>query len=225
MEADHTADTNFPAATARVYQMPIDTSSAPLQDFDFALLKSPDFKEDSVREDIIMPILTALGYSSQGDYKLQRSKQLLHPFLRVGSSDRPITLIPDYLLSTNGNYVLALDAKAPRENIQTGRNVEQVYSYAIHPEIRVASFALCNGFEFSLFHIQQEQPILSFDLTQLDSYWESLCNHIAPAFLSNHLPTHLRPLLSKLDSGYGNLDSMQAESPQKRPWCRAPKAP
>jgi len=34
-------------------------------DFDFSSLNSTDFKEDSVREDLIMPILKELGYSSR----------------------------------------------------------------------------------------------------------------------------------------------------------------
>jgi len=32
-----------------------------LEGFDFAVLNDPNFKEDSVREDILMPILSYLG--------------------------------------------------------------------------------------------------------------------------------------------------------------------
>ncbi|MFN0201792.1 MAG: hypothetical protein ACKVTZ_09740 [Bacteroidia bacterium] len=35
------------------------------QDFDFAELDSPDFKEDSVREVLILPMLSALGYTGE----------------------------------------------------------------------------------------------------------------------------------------------------------------
>jgi hypothetical protein len=51
--------------------------AVPLEDFDYALLDSPGFK-DSVREEIIHP-----------------------PFLTVGSRKRPINLIPDYLLTVS----------------------------------------------------------------------------------------------------------------------------
>ena len=34
-----------------------------------------------------------------------------------------------------------------------------------------------------------------------------------------------RPLLSRSDSRYGNLDGMQAESPRSVPWRRAPRVP
>lgn len=42
-----------------------------------------DFKEDSVREIVILPILKELGY---GQENIQRSKNLLHPYLKVGSN-------------------------------------------------------------------------------------------------------------------------------------------
>jgi len=41
--------------------------------FDFAQLNSPDFKEDSVREILILPLLFALGYQNQ---HIVRSKTL-----------------------------------------------------------------------------------------------------------------------------------------------------
>src|SRR5579872_600005 len=85
----------------------------PLQDFDFSVLDSKAFKEDSVREEIILPILHALGYSASPPNKVIRSKGLEHPFLTVGSSTRPITLIPDYLLTVDNNFAFTLDAKAP----------------------------------------------------------------------------------------------------------------
>src|SRR5882757_1437152 len=100
----------------------------PLGEFDFTVLDSPEFKEDSVREEIVHPLLKALGYSASGPNRIIRSKELEHPFLTVGSKKMPITLIPDYLLTVAGNFTVVLDAKAPTEEIKTGHNVEQVYS-------------------------------------------------------------------------------------------------
>ncbi|MBS4028504.1 MAG: hypothetical protein KGZ58_07685 [Ignavibacteriales bacterium] len=65
------------------------TTQQLLGTFDFKQLNSPDFKEDSVREVIILPILKQLGYAQ---HDILRSKSLLHPFLKVGSVKRPITL-------------------------------------------------------------------------------------------------------------------------------------
>jgi hypothetical protein len=66
----------------------------PFSNFEFSLLDSPDFKEDSVREDLIMPMLKQLGYSSHGENKLIRSKKVKHPFVSVGSQELPLTNFP-----------------------------------------------------------------------------------------------------------------------------------
>ena len=63
-------------------------------DLDFnSILDNPDFKEDNVREVIILPILYNLGYSQEN---IVRSKTLQDPFLKVGSNKKiAIKLIPD----------------------------------------------------------------------------------------------------------------------------------
>lgn len=72
---------------------------------------NPDFKEDSVREVIILPILHKLGYT---DENIIRSKTLQHPFLKVGSNKKiPIRLIPDYSLKVENSFAWILDAKSP----------------------------------------------------------------------------------------------------------------
>jgi 16S rRNA G966 N2-methylase RsmD len=174
----------------------------PLQGFDFSLLDSPLFKEDSVREEIILPILNALGYSAGGENRIIRSKTLEHPFLTTGSKRKPITLIPDYLLMVGKNFAFVLDAKRPREpdgsevEIKTGDNVEQVYSYAVHPEIRVEQFALCNGREFILFDVRQKEPVLYFHVSEISHHWDDLYKYLAPAKTSTLLPTRLRSVAS-----------------------------
>jgi 16S rRNA G966 N2-methylase RsmD len=166
--------------------------AVPLKDFDFALLDSQSFKEDSVREEVIHPLLNALGYSASGPNRIIRSKGLEHPFLTVGSKDKPITLIPDYLLTVDGNFTFVLDAKAPDEEIKAGHNVEQVYSYAVHPEIRVELFALCNGREFILFDVHQKEPVLYLHLSEIAQYWEDLVKYLAPIKAASQLPKRLR---------------------------------
>jgi hypothetical protein len=166
--------------------------AAPLSDFDFSLLDQHDFKEDSVREEIVHLVLNALGYAASGPNRIIRSKGLEHPFLTVGSKNRPITLIPDYLLTVDGNFTFVLDAKAPDEEIKTGQNVEQVYSYAVHPEIRVELFALCNGREFILFEIHQAEPVLYIHISEVAHHWEDLVKYLAPLKAATQLPKRLR---------------------------------
>lgn len=143
------------------------------------LTQNPDFKEDSVREVIILPILKELGYSQEN---IVRSKTLQHPFLKIGSKKRPINLVPDYALKVENNFAWVLDAKAPDQKIINDDNVEQVYSYATHPEIRSNYFALCNGLEFSVFRTNDtEKPILFFQIDEIEHHWKDLKLFLSPS--------------------------------------------
>ncbi|MCH7525062.1 MAG: type I restriction enzyme HsdR N-terminal domain-containing protein, partial [Bacteroidetes bacterium] len=119
-------------------------------EFDFNILNHPEFEESSVREEFITPILKNLNYKAFGRNRIIREKTITHPFVQIGTGKREITNYPDYLLEINNKYAWVLDAKNPNENIKTGKNKEQAYFYAIHPEIRVEYYALCNGREFIL---------------------------------------------------------------------------
>jgi DNA modification methylase len=145
------------------------------------LLDSPDFKEDSVREELILPILKFLGYSPSGKNRILRSKKLTHPFVKTGSGDRQITNFPDYLLKVDDKYGWTLDAKGPDEEIKTGGNVEQTYFYAIHPDIRVQKYALCNGREFAAFDTYSGELLLYFHLSEIEQHWEALERVLGPA--------------------------------------------
>jgi len=156
--------------------------------FDFGLLNSNEFKEDAVREELINPILKLLGYKAYGTNKIVYSKTLAHPFVNIGSQKRPINIVPDYLFEINGKYSWVLDAKAPNEQISTGENLEQVYSYAIHPDINVNYFALCNGKEFALFKTNERNHILFFQLSEIDKHWEKIQQLLSPeAFIQEKI--------------------------------------
>ena len=152
--------------------------------FDFQILGDPTFKEDSVREEIIHPILSELGYSATGLNRIIRSKSLSHPFVQIGSKTHQINIFPDYLLTVEGKPVWVLDAKSPDEEIKTGENVEQIYSYAIHPEIRAKVFALCNGREFIAFRIDEKSPIIYFQIPEIEKYWPEIYDLLSPPAFS-----------------------------------------
>lgn len=139
--------------------------------FDFQLLDSPDFREDSVREELLVPLLAALGFSASPPHCIVRSRRLQHPYVYIGTTKKPITIIPDYLLQRDGNNAWILDAKGPNEKIDSGKNVEQAYSYAIHKDIRVPLYALCNGRRLTVFHISQWPAVLDVSLNELEQIW------------------------------------------------------
>jgi hypothetical protein len=143
-------------------------------DFDFSLLDEPSFKEDSVREELIARLLKELGYSASPPNQILRSVALTHPYVYIGTKKHPVYIIPDYLLKRRGRTFLVIDAKSPTEEIHKGKNVEQAYSYAIHPDVRADFYALCNGREFVLYHTKRWAEILSFSMKEIDSVWELL---------------------------------------------------
>lgn len=181
-----------------------------LSDFDFNHLDNPEFQEDSVREEIVVPILKGLGYSVDKPNQIIRSRKLLHPFVSIGSKQKDIYIIPDYLLAVDDKPAWILDAKSPTEQITKSKNVEQAYSYAIHSEVRANFYALCNGKEFILYSIYKHQPLLHFPIQTLPLYWENLKKFISPetVFADNHfklakdLGLHLKRL------GFDSFDSL-----------------
>ena len=129
-----------------------------------------------------------LGYRAHGDFQILRSKALLHPYVMIGSQRRKTNIIPDYLLRVKNHFAFVLDAKSPNQNIITGSNVEQVYSYAIHPEVRAKLYALCNGYELTVFHINQVQPVSRFDLREIENNWADCQKLLSPYTILAYQP-------------------------------------
>ncbi len=150
----------------------------PFGDFDFSLLDTPEFGEDAVREELVAPLLRALGYSASPPYQIIRSRKLEHPFVYFGTVKKDITIIPDYLLERDGRPAWILDAKAPREAIDTGKNVEQAYSYAMHRDVRTMFYALCNGRRFTLWHVLHYEPLIDVELKDIAKVWLSLLDMV-----------------------------------------------
>ncbi|MEA2236995.1 MAG: hypothetical protein QOC81_1719 [Thermoanaerobaculia bacterium] len=167
--------------------------------FDFRLLDDRDFREDSVREELITPLLRALGYTAAGPDRIIRSRPLEHPFVQIGTKRHGINIIPDYLLQIGGENAWILDAKAPHEVIDTGGNVEQAYSYAIHRDVRVPLYALCNGHEIVIFELTKLTPVFRAPLNELSD--QDTWNHLLFYVGTQSAMPHGLPLGFRLDYG------------------------
>lgn len=148
-----------------------------LGNFDFALLDNEDFKEDSVREFIIAPILARLGFVVKNDKSPQKLEMLLSKTLKaqiqIGSNKSIDTdLTPDYLLCVGGKNACVLDAKSPKIDISKGSKAQkQALSYMLAFETSL--YALCNGRAFIVFNAQG--VVLEVDLkNELDSKFGEL---------------------------------------------------
>jgi hypothetical protein len=146
-----------------------------------------------VRELVIVPILSRLGYLPNGDRRVIRSKALKHPFIRVGTRNHPVTVIPDYTLVLNDRSAFVLDAKSPKEGVLDPQHVQQAYSYAIHPEIKCKEFGLCNGREFAAFDIDRNEPLIALKFEEFESRWEDIERYLSPRFLAQPALREFKP--------------------------------
>ena len=174
-------------------------------DLDFGTVAAgTGFKEDSVREAVIMPFLTALGYRNE---HIRRSHSLKHPFLRTGSKNRPVELIPDYAFFTEGRFAWVLDAKSPAEDVFDPGHISQVYSYAVHPEIRAKFFAVCNGREFVLYNGEAgEAPVLLFAFSEIGHRWAEIWRTLNAARFQSRAEASHSPLAAVRDEHDGTFD-------------------
>ncbi len=154
----------------------------PLQDFDFSVLDDPEFKEDAVREEIVAPLLRALSYQLSGPNRVVRSRRLEHPYVAIGATQHKISIVPDYMLFSEDRPTWILDAKSPKESVDDPAHDAQVYSYAIHRDVRVDWYAICNGRELALFHVgdMSAKPRLRFALQDLASRWGEVHSFLWP---------------------------------------------
>ncbi len=154
----------------------------PLQQFDFSVLEDPEFKEDAVREEIVAPLIRALEYQLTGPNRVVRGRRLEHPYLALGVTTTKIAIVPDYLLFTDDRPTWVLDAKSPSESIDDPKHHGQAYSYAVHRDVRVDWYALCNGREFGLYNVadMSPKPRLRFKVSDLTTSWGEIFTTLFP---------------------------------------------
>ena len=118
-------------------------------DFDFSKMNEAD-----VREEIIAPLLRALGYRSGTENNIARENLLRYARAYIGrkkpEKDPQLTGKADYVLEVRGFARWILEAKPPDRNISID-DVEQAHTYASHPEVSALLFALCNGHQLKVF--------------------------------------------------------------------------
>ncbi len=149
-----------------------------------------DYNEISVREEIIAPLLKILGYSASDKVNhIIREPHLEHPFTQFGTKSYRVKEIPDYLIQVKGRNAFIIEAKSPKENICSGKHVEQAYSYAINRQVQIQRFVLCNGKEIIIFDVNKKEPVLYFEIgNATQGNWEQLFELLSPmAFINPNL--------------------------------------
>ena len=156
----------------------------PLKMFDFSCLDDATFREDAVCEEVVAPIIRALGYRHRGNYRVERSKTLKHPFNMLGRRKHAVRIIPDYSLIIGKKTVLVLDAKGPSEEVTKPEHMFQAHSYASHPEIRCYRYALCNGRRLLVVGPECWEPEANIPLDGSAGCWKAIEKAIGPKALT-----------------------------------------
>lgn len=128
-----------------------------------------DLNETTVREEIINPLINALGYSSIKK-NVMREYRLKKPDIVIGSKREKNNYMPDYLMVAKNKEKWILEAKSMKCNIDEDKYFDQAFSYAINKEINATYFAICNGKKFSLYSVNKREKIFSFLLKELEKY-------------------------------------------------------
>ena len=142
--------------------------------------------EQDVRERIIYPLLTRLGYSPD---MVTTELTLKYEWLFLGhkkgtKKDRPLTGKPDYIMDVDGRLRWVVDAKKPGEISDDDR--EQAFSYAMHPQVPAIVFAVISGTHFEVYHTFEKPeagPLISFRFEELETNFQKLANLVSPSGL------------------------------------------
>lgn len=160
--------------------------------FDFDRLNETD-----VREEILQPLIRRLGYQSSTSNNVIREQSLRYPKSFLGRKTKQDPILrgkADYILEAEGKVRWILEAKSPQVNI--GRDeIEQAYTYAIHPEVRAVYFVISNGRVIQIFD-SSKSPNLDYiyavNYEELDEKYPILENILSPAaIIKDHPEKHI----------------------------------
>jgi Type I restriction enzyme R protein N terminus (HSDR_N) len=133
------------------------------------------YVEQDVREEIIAPILRALGYRKQSMFSVMREVPL-----RIAGK----LLKPDYSLTLWEEDFWIVEAKRP--SVTKGRfgyaELRQALEYAVHPKINAALLVLCDGHAIEIFDREHdlETPILRVERANLVRDFDQLRALLSP---------------------------------------------
>jgi hypothetical protein len=147
--------------------------------------------EAAVREEIIAPILKALGYRSNSDNDILYELNLRYPRDYLGhkkpDTDPPIRGKADYVCYAGKRVSWVVEAKSSESEIALDE-IEQAFTYARHPEFRAVYFCLCNGREWCVYATDgssEAPPLLTIDPRDPRAATRDLESLLGPAALQS----------------------------------------
>jgi hypothetical protein len=158
-------------------------------------MKFDEMNETDIREDIISPLLHRLGYKKGTEFDIIRGQSLRYPKNILGlkkKSDPILRGTADYICDVKSKLRWVIEAKSP--DIKIGiDDLEQSYSYAIHPEVRAIYYCLCNGRTISFYETMKgaiDKPLLSINYENLIDDFQKIANLVSPEALMRDYPDY-----------------------------------
>lgn len=150
-------------------------------------MSAPNFaemNETDVREHIVRPFLTSLGYAygTAANIRTEQTFRYDRAFLgrKNQAKDPPLTGRADYILEVASYGRWVVEVKSPSEAI-TRDVVEQAHTYAAHPEVAAFYFLVTNGREFELYRTSRlEAPLMRWNWYDLEEVRLALVNLLGP---------------------------------------------
>lgn len=150
--------------------------------------------ESDVREEVIAPLLRALGYRTGTDFDVIREQGLRYPRRSLGrkdpSRDPELRGKADYILEVRRRVRWVIEAKAPSVELSSN-DFEQAWSYASHPEVRAVYFVVCNGLRtmvFSTSNGPDVPAILDLEYDDLSTRLPDIVNLLGWASIERDFP-------------------------------------
>ncbi len=156
-------------------------------------LNFDSFNEADVRGEFVDPLLRALGYRAGTENNIARESSLRYSkfFLGKKKADDPdLVGRADYILEVGDIGRWVIETKSPGSDI-TVDDIEQAHSYALHPNVSAAAFAVTNGRKFNLYSTNSkyyETPILSFSYEEGRKIWPQIQAVLCPQPFSRSIP-------------------------------------
>lgn len=168
------------------------------------------WKEQDVREFLIAPLLTELGYEKDTENNITtevylRVKQ--NYFGKLKSTNEVLTGYADYILDAGSKVRWVIEAKSPAQPISE-IDIDQAYHYARHPEVRAVLYCLCNGKELRIFRTDYNPEaalISSFRYEEFEQRFDEVKNILSPQAILQAWPEVRIAVGKSLGLGLGSL--------------------
>jgi hypothetical protein len=151
------------------------------------------FNEADVRGEFVDPLLRELGYRAGTENNIARESSLRYgkSFLGRKKPDDPdLVGRADYILEVGSVARWVIETKPPHSRI-TLDDLEQAHSYALHPNVSAAAFAVTNGRQFGLYstnYWDYAKPILNFSYEEGRKIWPQIKGLLEPQAFARNIP-------------------------------------